>query len=410
MIPAAAPTVEPARLDPLTRFWWVRLPLVGRRLSVGTFLTLSDGWQLLAAPLLAAWIPPVALVAGLLFGATHATFGTVFTESAVFLALAVVIGLTSAQLGLWLTLGFAFGDFFIAHPDWSASGELVFGFGDAPILDHLYQVRLPLILQYGLLALLTTGIPAAVKSLLGQLGFVGRLPAGLAFAVLAVGHAVLAWLLVYFWAQAVAVLVVPIYSWGSGFSAADPSTLNLQNNGAQLALLGAIAAVVRFVLQVQALGETATGRRVRAMADEMNASTPVQPLADRIPLLLRIIGRTAWAVLLLSGLFVDAFDAILLGAIIFAFQLVRAGWIRLPFGAWTTTAQRIPLLFRLAFGFAIVWIIALQLQGFLIQNATDFRPLALLTGTSLAVFLVLAPPRLSNGTDAERAPTSEPVP
>jgi hypothetical protein len=246
--------------------------------------------------------------------------------------------------------------------------------------------------------------------LLGQLGFVGRLPAGLAFAVLAVGHAVPAWLLVYFWAQAVAVLVVPIYSWGSGFSAADPSTLNLQNNGAQLALLGAIAAVVRFVLQVQALGETATGRRVRAMADEMNASTPVQPLADRIPLLLRIIGRTAWAVLLLSGLFVDAFDAILLGAIIFAFQLVRAGWIRLPFGAWTTTAQRIPLLFRLAFGFAIVWIIALQLQGFLIQNATDFRPLALLTGTSLAVFLVLAPPRLSNGTDAERAPTSEPVP
>jgi hypothetical protein len=173
-----------------------------------------------------------------------------------------------------------------------------------------------------------------------------------------------------------------------------------------LGVLGAVAAVLRFVLQSQALGDTPTGARVRALASEMNAVQPVQPLADRIPLIVRIVGRTAWAVLLLSGLFVDAFDPILLGAIVLAFQLVRAGWLRVPLGQWPETAQRIPLLFRLAAGFALIWVISPQLQEILITDASDFRPLALLTGISMAVFLFLAPPRIASGTDAsaERAP------
>lgn len=404
-VAATAGPTDPGQLDGATRFWWVRVPLEARRLSVGWFMTMSDGWQLVAIPPLSAWLSLASLGLGLFFGATHFTFADVFTESALFILIAVALGLSGAQLGVLLTIGFGIGDFFIAHPDWASGGELTFG--EVGLIGHIWGVRIPLIIQYGLLALVTTTVPAAIKSLLGQLRFAARLPPTMAFWLMVGLHALLAFVLVYFWTQAVAVLIVPVYSWGSGFSAADPSTINLQTSGLGFSLIAALAAVGRFILQARAVTEDGPAtQRVAAIATQMNAAQPVQPLADRVPILVRIAARTLWAVLLLAGLMTDVIDAVILGGIVAVLQLIRAGFISVPLGRWPQRAQRIPLLLRLAAGFALIWFISLQLEGFLIDTAQDFRPLALLTGLSMVVFLLLVPPVPSRGPEpaAEGAP------
>src|SRR5688500_19366078 len=100
-------------LDVLVDLFWLRVPLLVRRMSASRGETLVDGQYLVAWRPLAAVTPPVALLLGLWIGSTHWTFRGVFTESLTLMMLTVVVGVSSTYLGALFVLGFALGDFLI---------------------------------------------------------------------------------------------------------------------------------------------------------------------------------------------------------------------------------------------------------------------------------------------------------
>ena len=371
------------------RALWVELPALGGRVSATLAQILHDGSGLVALPWLALVLTPAALLIGLLFGATHLTFDESFTESLVFMMLAAAIGVFSGQAGLGLLVGFAAGDFFVFRSDWSTGGT--FAFQDAPLWEHVVSRRVPLLIQYAVLALLVTSIPVVTKAILAQVRSAARLsPQGQLFAAL-VGHATLTFAFVWLWTQSSALLIRPVFTW-TGSSPTDAAIVPLQEQGLAIAFAALIGSVARIAIRWRGVPPAPAARRVDELEAGLSARRPTAPPAvERIPLALRVVARAGWATLILAGLYFDWFDALLMAAMLLAFTAARAGLLPVPLGDWPSLAHRVPILLRVALALAIIFVIGNAANELIVSSET-FRPLVVLVGVSLAVFLLVLPP------------------
>jgi hypothetical protein len=376
-------------MQTLAKIWWAGLPRLFRRAAITPAAALTDGLYITLAPPAAAFLPPSVFGLGLLFGWLHPGFQNVFSESLPFLIVAVLIGILSANLGAMFLIGFAIGDYFLFYPGWMFE-------------KHLFSVilyRFAFVIEYALLATLLVQIPLLTKSLLGQCYKILQLgqAVGVVFAVL--GHILLSMTLVFLWAQIVPVLIRPVFVW-AGHQPSEEVMQHLQQGNVWLLVAAAaLASFVRMALQaVLAFSPEKTERL--AKMEEANDLEEIRPLTLRTPRIIRAFFAALWSALLLSGLYSDLGDGILIAAIIFALQLVRLSVLPLPaLATWSRWMDKIPLLARLVFGGAVVLgVSALILPAFWRES---FRPMLFLIIFGLVLFYLLNPGINTDREDGE---------
>jgi hypothetical protein len=380
------------RLDRLAQFWWIRLPLAVQRVSVGTTVTLLDGLYLAIWPRVAAMLPLLALISGLLIGWRHWGFNVVFTESLVVMLLATTFGIISAHLGLLFVCGFAFGDFFLAVTIWRCySGfNYLTGMCSDGFIQHLARVRLPLLIEYGLLGLLTTQIPMLTKALLVQLVPPSHLRRSVRLGLAVVGQAALTGILVYLWTRAMPILIRPIFLW-RGTNPFDQAIAMLRTPGMILVFVAIVASIVRTMLHGMIVFRPHLGVRLDAIQNQLNLPPPISPITAQVNPWIRTVGQSLWSTLLLTGMIFFWYDAVLLGGLIFLLQAARTRLIPLPLGPWARLVQRIPLLVRMAGGIIVVYYLSRSFLEAQMRVTSSFRPIVLLTGVALVVFFLLNP-------------------
>lgn len=371
-------------IEKLTEMWWIRLPLAVRRVAVRPVLILVDGLYLTAWPTVAALLPALSLLLGLVLGAFHPGFRDVFSQSWPVLILAVVLGIFSGHLGALFLAGFAFGDFFLFHTEWAYRGSFV---------RNLFQIRVPLLIEYGLLAFMTTGIALATKSLLAQLRPPGRFPRQARVALAIGGHLGLTLLFVYLWMQVVPILIRPVFTWPGGSPPVDAMEI-LQQRGWPLLVIAGVASLGRMGLQQVVARRDDLAKAVDERERQLNNVTPVEPFSARVPLLGRVALTSVWSTLMLSGMLERWWEGVILLLVITGLQLARARIVApAVLRSWTEQIRRVPLPWRLAAGVLIISFVARVALGPALARTNSFRPILLLTIFALLVFYLLDPLR-----------------
>ncbi len=133
-----------------------------------------------------------------------------------------IVGISSANLGLLFIVGFIFGDFFLYHISWTEVGWR----RDEGFFENVIKVRIPLLIEYGLLYILMVKIPMVTKALTAQLR-VPFLPLKASFSIAAALYTLITGVLVYFWTHTVPVLIRPVFTWVSS-SPPSQATVPLQ--------------------------------------------------------------------------------------------------------------------------------------------------------------------------------------
>lgn len=371
-------------VERLTELWWIRLPQAARRLAVRPVLILVDGLYLTAWPRVAALLPALSLLLGLFFGAFHPGFREVFSQSWPVLILAVLLGIFSGQLGALFLAGFAFGDFFLFHTEWAYRGSFV---------SNLLRVRVPLLIEYGLLAFMTTGIALATKSLLAQLRPPQRLAGQARVALAFAGHLGLTLLFVYLWMQVVPILIRPVFTWPGGTPPVDAMEI-LQRQGWPLLVIAGIASLGRMGLQQLVARRKELLETVDARERQLNKTTPVAPFSARVPLLGRVVLTSVWSTLMLAGMLERWWEGVILLLVMTALQLARGGIIEPAIlRGWARQMGRVPLPWRLAAGVLLISVVARVVLGPALLRTNSFRPILLLTIFALFIFYLLDPLR-----------------
>lgn len=371
-------------VERLAELWWIRLPQMVRQVAVRPVLVLVDGLYLTAWPRAAAFLSPLALLLGLLFGAAHPGFRDVFSQSWPVLILAVLLGIFSGHLGALFLAGFAFGDFFLFHTEWAYRGSF---------LRNLFQVRVPLLIEYGLLAFMTTGIALATKSLLAQLRPPERLAGQARIALAVAGHLGLTLLFVYLWMQVVPILIRPVFTWPGGSPPVDAMEI-LQRQGWPLLVIAGIASLGRMGLQQL----VARREKLAAIVDErerqLNNTTPLVPFSANVPPLARVAVTSIWSTLMLSGMLERWWEGLILLLVITVLQLARARILApAALRPWAAQIMRVPLPWRLAIGVLVTSLVARVALGPALARTNSFRPILMLTIFALLVFYMLDPLR-----------------
>ena len=379
-------------LDRFLYIWWVRLPLLARRLSANLAVALVDGLYLGTQPLVGRLASPIVLLAGLLIGWLHLGFYQAFSESMAVLVLATALGVMSGHLGAVFLGGFALGDFFLASNTYTFTG--------AGPLAQLARVYVPMLLEYGLLALLLINVPIVTKGLLVQLRPSPRLNRQIRFGVAVIGHATVTGVLVYFWTQIVPILIRPVYTW-QGSSPPVSAMAPLQENGWVLVFIAVAASLGRMVWQGRTASHSESGARMDLLQRHLASATPVTPLTQRLSPWGGVVVQALWAALLLSGMMTSWFDAVLLGGLILLLQAARIGLVPVPLGPWPAIVGRVPLVLRLLVGLVIVFFLSRPVLQDQLGTTESFRPFVILTCAALLVFYLLAPgsPRLRQQQD-----------
>jgi len=271
-------TARPESSEPfakMARWWWRRLPVRVRTVSLTLAVALADGSYLRAWPVFGAVLPPLAVAIGLALGALHP--GPVFSASAIVLAILALISGFGAGLGAWTWVGFVVGDLAFADRSSLPSGNIAF-------------LGLGLVLIYVLVWVqLVVGPLLAVSSRKLLLRLPPRWRAALAHPAGLVIQVVVQCLFTVGWAHAAAFMIRPLWSYFDGTP--DIADIQpLQNSAPWLGLIAALTTSVRLGLEASA----------RRRHPEILTSIP--PGGRPWPLGIRIVAQVALLWLLLSGL------------------------------------------------------------------------------------------------------------
>lgn len=372
-------------LERFVRFWWVQLPFRASRFSKKLPYSLLDGLYLAAWPAVAAWAPLLAVVTGLMIGWWHPGFESVFSESLVVLMIAAIVGMSSANLGLLFIVGFIFGDFFLQHTSWTQVGWR----RDEGFLEHVIKVRIPLLIEYGLLYILMVKIPMITKALTAQLR-VPFLTLKASFGFAAALYVMLTGVLVYFWTQTVPVLIRPVFTWVSSRPPAE-ATVPLQQYEWVIIFVAIVIAAIRMLLQGMTAFRSEVGMPLDQLERELRELPPVKSLGDRLNPWFLAAAAALWSVLMISGVYKSWIDPVLIGALIFVLLAIRQQLIPVPLGVWPKLMDKIPLLIRLVFGFILIKIISSAILENAMHSTDTFRPLLLMTALSMLIIFLLTP-------------------
>jgi hypothetical protein len=381
-------------LNGLIQLFWIKPALWGRYVSRTMPMNILDGIQLTVWPKIAAFVPLVVLLIGLLFGWAQLGFESIYSESFVFLLIAIMIGFFSANLGLMFLVGFVFGEFFLAL-DWTST----LTWRHDTVWENILYFRIPLIMTYGLLAGLIVKVPVLIKHLLVQV----RPPQGLGSQVqlgfMMIGHALVTTFLVYFWMQVMPVLVRPVFTWSSRNPPVE-AIETFQVYGVWLIVAAIVSSAARLYLQHRTTYHPYCRSRLEQVEQQLQHTfasvNEVKPWAERFTPWGRTIALSALLTLLLSGLYASWLDALILGTFIFVLQAARMRLIPVPLGKWPQWMERIPLLYRLVFSFLIILFLTRTVLNHYFSSwgstsQESFTPVIVLTGLSMLIVFLLNP-------------------
>jgi hypothetical protein len=334
----------------------------------------------------------------------------IYSESYIFMLLALAIGLLSPSAGLLLVL------FHIPFDIVASLGATQFGYGQ---LEPLLPALAGRAVSWWLLWLLAVAIPLMARGIPGAVMASGQPRDPQARLLTAYGAAAITVAaLVWMWTIALPYLIRPVFTWTSMGSPTDPSVQPIQATGwvlivASVPLLLAVAAVRQKygVLEEEAY-EVQQPDDLDDLEDEPLVSDQVQFLGN--------IAAHIFVVLGLGGLISGAFDAALL---FFAALLGQLGAGRLarwgPLGAFLVS---IPWVARFLVGFGVTYLFGLIISNFMFEPlqtdfiSSEFFPLLVTVAVGLALFRLLlgaeAPPPAADaepGPDDPR-PTETPSP
>ena len=320
----------------------------------------------------AATLTGVALGLALVFGFVRLGISDVYTESWLFLVLALLLGVVSPAAGLLLAIAFVPMDL-LAVITRGTLDPLLPALAGRVIswwLLWLLAVVVPLVARQVPAAVLATGRPASPKVL--------RL---LAYAGSAAVLAGLLWL----WCGAVAELIRPALAWTSMLGNPRPSVTGPITDGRDGLLIVAVMA---------ALAWTVARDLVRIVDDEAAADIEPPTVADRLPSLpvrlrpVRWVAATALGLLLLGAMITSPVDILLLGAALLAAK-PGVRWLLRRFPVAMLLAGQLPWLVRLALGCAAAWLVASIVTFLLAGPMVGSERFPIVVATSVAI-LVLA--------------------
>ena len=299
--------------------------------------------------------------------------------------IAAIVGMSSANLGLLFIAGFIFGDFFLHHTSWTQVGWR----RNEGVFEHVIKVRIPLLIEYGLLYILMVKIPMITKALSAQLRF-SFLPLKASFSVAAALYVLLTGVLVYFWTQTVPVLIRPVFTWVSARPPAE-ATVPLQQYEWVIIFVAVVTAAIRMLLQGMTAFRSEVGKPLEQLERELKELPPVKSLGDRINPWFLAAFAALWSVLMIAGVYKSWIDPVLIGALIFVLLAVRQQLIPVPLGVWPKLMEKIPLLIRLVIGFILIKIISSAILENMMRSTNTFRPLLLMTALSMLIIFLLTP-------------------
>ncbi|MGY6502145.1 MAG: hypothetical protein ACXIVQ_14775 [Acidimicrobiales bacterium] len=390
---------DPVRLDPLSHWWWVRIP---RRLSErfpGLGIVAADGHVLTGLGRVAGVLPVLCVAAGLAVGTFSIGFEVTFTESLAIMIGVLVLGFLSTHLGTLFVLGFAVGNFFLATTEWSSQvrGSRVTGILSQPIVANLILERGPLLIQYALLAALAIAVPLGARTLASSVSLRLRLPPLVHLAVGAVLTAITAFVLARFWASAAPVSIRPVFTWGAdvGINRAQPppgAIEPIQQNETWIARGAALAVFARAAVVWLTMTAPRVSERVAAAEHELLA-----PVTDRRPA--RSLVGSLWVsavyaitgVMLLAGIFDDLRVAVLVFAALFLARLIKSNLLPLPTARWRETVTQVPVLIRFGLTVLIINGVAKAVIDSYLNDGQAFQFMAFPVVVGVLLMAVLIP-------------------
>lgn len=359
--------------DRVTRFLWVRIPLLAARWWPGAGIVLGDGhylgrWWYVAIPVI-----PFEFVGGLAAGARHD--GRTFTYSMLIMAVMAVVGQAGACLGLWVTIGYAVGDLF---------------FNDAPRPGGLLTGTVPDLISYVLLGLLTVVLPALVLATRRAMPMeIPRLPrklmpwlSGLCAAMVAGGGA-------YLWAKAVALLIQPVFTWTGG-QPGEIAVRPLRDNWWVLVLAASWAAVARVVAEHEAVSDKVV-ELSRELWDGLLDRLEAGPRTGIDGLVVAGLGA-AGTTLMLSGLIGGWLQASVVLIFFASLLLVRFFLVSVDGGA-TALLARVPLPVRLLIAAGLTYAVGRVVVASLTSHTSGQMPMLLSACVAAMLLTLLSLPR-----------------
>lgn len=334
----------------------------------------------------------IALVAAaigipLIFALVRVGVTNIYTESFVYLLLALAIGMLSPAAGMILVLAHAVFDLLAAM----LAGEL----------DPFIPALAGRAVTWWLLWLLAVAIPLMARALPGATLAESRPADPRLRKALAYGAGVItAAVLLLMWTGAAPFLIRPLFVWApyiTGGAPTDPAIQPIQTSGLVIVLWGAllVAAITALRDLFRVLDEEAAEL---SQPDEVQIDD--QPVGrDELQFVSRLVTQVL-SVLLLGGLVTGALDAALLFA---------AGLVGSVLGAWLgqnsplgAALARIPWVVRFLGAFALTYAVGLVVNQVLTEPAfgSEFFPLVVTAALALFVFQVVL----------SATPREEPVP
>jgi hypothetical protein len=382
----------------------VGIPLLARRISAGLAVSTVDGLHLAVRPVIGLLSVPAALAGGVTVGARHPGFEVVFTESLWLLVGLAFLGAVSGTLGLYFTVGFAAGDLmFGEHPMWPD-----FLREDGSQLAAKYGSWL---LSYALMAMLAVGVAIAAKALAAEFSLparVSRAVRGALALILVVGITAL---LVFVWTLSAPLLIRPVFVW-AGLLPTVQAITPLQEQSLPIVAAGAGGALVRVVILLALAGRASmsargghapTGARLLALERRFDTAQPVRPLLSRVPLLLRLAGRSLLLTALLSGVLADYTQAAIAFGVLLVAQILMSPLIPINLGPVSRFLHRIPRLIRLAVALVPVSVFGTAIfDRFLQEGTTSFVPFLVVTLGTAVLMLLLMPHRRADRREPAR--------
>ena len=349
--------------------WWVQIPARLNRYSALLSVAWGDGVYLTAWPRVAMLLPLLALVFGLVEGASHWKFlaiwdvgmsygpAVVFAQSLPLVITATLVGTLSANAGLMLVLGYALGDFLWAGAPW------VYSYSTSPIAAFTH-VRVPQLATYVLFFLLAVMPIVSTNYFLA--GLYQRFPGNdrRTSALRTVAMALLQGLFLYEWSVIAPMVFHTLWSWsGSG----SPVTIAFFHHVTAPWLIGAAAAgiIIRNWLTSRTQTEASSAKRIQRLAEAALEAVPEgRGFAQRHPWV-RAVTTATLMTLLASGYLPSPLMAAEALCVVVAILLARAYLVpRLGVWAkWSESVAKIPQLLRLALVVYGVYVVTLWVAG-----------------------------------------------
>lgn len=370
----------------LIHLWTVRLPLWIDPLAARLADAFADGAWTARWRKLSAFAPPIAFGVGFLFPVLWPWMKDVYTESLLFLMIVVAGAILSGPVGVMLLLGYILGD----------AVSLVFEragyYRGRRFAGH--------IVSYMLLALPTVIIPQLSRRMSEQIAALWPTESELRHALRALLYAISSGLLVFLWCQAMIVLVRPVFTFARG-SPTTVAVIQVQTRWGWVVAVAALSAAAR-VLMEEVARRSSAGAWISQLEQQRWAEPARRGLFwQKTPLVVRVALSAIVVTLLLSGTYVNLFDAFIVLVTIGVLKAWRSGL----FGAfppwWSRAATKIPVLVRFILAPLIGYGLAHAVIA-LFWRTGSLRPVMLGALLTLVIFHLLFPHKQPERVSATR--------